>query len=208
MIVSFRFGDRWDIRHFITPDNPEIVRISLQYAHLPKEERVIALWRYVCEEIRYPFTRRGVPDDTHRLQAFPLRNYPLVGPTYRIDRSSADFWQLPAETLAWGIGDCEDTSGLLCSLLRCDDLCAADEVFVDCGSVEGCGHAWVNYRGYIFETTLDGLPPFPLRSYNGYHREARFNDRSATGRLGRADPGALRHVERAFGWPTKRGGMP
>ena len=203
MIVSLRFGDRWDIRHFITPENPEVAQIARKYAHLDGEERVIELWRYVCEEIRYPFDTLGNPDDTHRLQAFPLRNYPLIGKTYRIDRSNLDFWQLPAETLAWGIGDCEDTSTLLCSLLRCDNLCSPNEVFVDCGLVGGWGHAWVNYRGYILETTLDGLPASGLGTYNGYQRQARFNDRHAEGQLLPADRRAYRAIEAAFGQRTK-----
>lgn len=211
MIVSFRFGDRWDVRHFITPDNPEVAQIARACANLDGDDRVIELWRHVCEEIRYPFDTLGNPDDTHRLQAFALRNYPLVGQTYRINRSNDDFWQLSAETLAWGIGDCEDTSVLLCSLLRCDNFCSADEVFVDCGTIGGWGHAWVNWRGYILETTLetpletplDSLPPSPLRTYNSYQRQARFNDRYAGGNLQPTDRRAYRAIEAAFGHRTK-----
>jgi len=203
MIVSFRFGDRWDIRHFITPDNPEVLEVAARFAHLPKEERVIELWRFVCEEIDYPLTRAGVADDTHRLLAFPLRNYPVVGQIFRINRDQVDFWQLSSETLSLRIEDCEGTSILLCSLLRSGDLCSPDEVFVALGAVGESGHAWVEYKGRMLETTLDGLPTSPRIVYNGDNRTGRFNDLYCEGSLTRSDPAALLEVERIFGWRTK-----
>jgi len=203
MIVSFRFGDRWDIRRFIDPDNPDVKDVAQRFAHLPKEQRVIELWRFVTEDIRYPFTLAGVADDLHRLHAFPLKNYPIVGQLFRISRDQVDFFQLPSETLAWGIGDCEDTSILLTSLLRSGNLCSPEEVFAALGFVGENGHVWVEYKGRMMETTLDGLPPSPRMVYNSDNRTARFNDVYAEGTLTRTDPRALLEVERLFDWKTK-----
>jgi len=91
-----------------------------------------------------------------------------------------DFWNFPSETLRDGIGDCEDTSILLCSILR--NMLSSDEVFVTVGLFADYGHAWVtviNEKGQplTLETTgsnvitfdeslLENLPYQPIFRFN------------------------------------------
>lgn len=66
--------------------------------------------------------------------------------SYRKD--VGEYWQFPVETLARGIGDCEDTSVLLTSLLRnFTDAC------VVLGNYSGYGHAWVETGHTVLEST-------------------------------------------------------
>ena len=74
--------------------------------------------------------------------------YDFVCRTIDYRRDIGEFWQTPSETLASELGDCEDTSLLLCSLLR--NAINAD---VALGSFQGYGHAWCQLNGEILETT-------------------------------------------------------
>jgi predicted transglutaminase-like cysteine proteinase/uncharacterized protein YkwD len=59
-----------------------------------------------------------------------------------------DYWQLPAETLTLGTGDCEDYAILLCSLLRAYGV-PADQVYVAVGQASSKDdHAWVVEKYY------------------------------------------------------------
>ena len=53
-----------------------------------------------------------------------------------------EYWQLSAETLSLGTGDCEDFSILLCSLYRAIGW-DENEVYVVVGENDGRYHAWV-----------------------------------------------------------------
>lgn len=91
-----------------------------------------------------------------------------------------DFWNFPSETLRDGIGDCEDTAILLCSILR--NMLSEDEVFVTGGLFKGFGHAWVTIinnvgEPIILETTgnnvvmvdtslIENLPYEPIIRFN------------------------------------------
>ncbi len=59
-----------------------------------------------------------------------------------------EYWQFPRETLSRRLGDCEDTSILLASLLR-----NFTDAQVALGEYQGYGHAWVLHEGEILETT-------------------------------------------------------
>jgi len=64
---------------------------------------------------------------------------------YRDDsdvHGTAEYWQLPRETIEFGTGDCEDSAILLCSMLRSIGW-SSDDVYVVLGLVKGEGHAWV-----------------------------------------------------------------
>ena len=62
-----------------------------------------------------------------------------------------DYWQLPAETLKLGTGDCEDFAILLCTLLRAYGV-PPDQVYVAIGfSQDGAGH------GYLVEKWYKGI---------------------------------------------------
>ncbi len=71
-------------------------------------------------------------------------------------REVGEHWQFPSETLARGQGDCEDTSLLLCSLLR--NFTDAQVVL---GNFQGYGHAWCELDGQILETTYTSARPVP-----------------------------------------------
>jgi predicted transglutaminase-like cysteine proteinase len=59
-----------------------------------------------------------------------------------------DYWQLPAETLELGTGDCEDYSILLCSLLRAYGV-PTDQVYVAVGETSSDqDHAWLVEKYY------------------------------------------------------------
>ncbi len=104
-------------------------------------------------------------------------NYVSLNIRYVLDKTQfglPEVWMMPSETLKRGLGDCEDSSFLLCSLLHALGV-PARVVF---GEHKGQGHAWVEAwidgTGGILETTSN--QPF----------------------TGFADPGAY-GAERTFG---------
>jgi len=190
----------------ITPNNAAVVDVYNSVAEgLSDEEAVLALWDCVCRCIEYPMTLTGRPTDMHVLDAFVKNNRAFLGPTYYVHTASDDFWQFSHETIAWG-GDCEDTSSLLCSLLR--RRFDADTVFVEVGVWSGGGHAWVNFDGRIMETTLDSLPSQPWSLQDGYSAEIKYNDQVDPGyAFGKShiDAGRLRAIGAAWGHRSKVG---
>ena len=84
-------------------------------------------------------------------------------------RDIGEFWQFPSETLK-GAGDCEDSSILLTSLLRC-----FTNAYTVLGSYQGLGHAWVaNGKGKILEATYTKARPVP--DLDAYEPMVMFND--------------------------------
>lgn len=73
-----------------------------------------------------------------------------------------EYWRFPIETVNERVGDCEDTSFLLASLLlnRLSETYVAAGYFVYGGNLYG--HAWVVARtldgDFVLESTLDSLP--------------------------------------------------
>jgi len=90
----------------------------------------------------------GIGPDPWALYDWVCRNI-----DYR--RDVGEFWQTPSETLARKLGDCEDTSLVLCSLLR------NAGAHVALGSFQGYGHAWCQLDGQILETTYSSARPVP-----------------------------------------------
>lgn len=176
--VQRRYGrEEWDLRQFVQPSTPGVARLAAQ---LPADRPgfVGGAWAWVLRNIAYP---PGPPEtsDRHYREAFtgPLK----TDVTY-------DYWSFPAETLALGVGDCEDASILLCSILR--HRLGPGEVCVTVGEFAGYGHAWVTVGGLILEAIppLEGEPRKALREAPPYAPILRFNDRlvrTVTGRLPR-----------------------
>lgn len=173
--IAVRFGEWLDPQEFIRPRQVEDLAAELMIG-LAEEEAVHAAWDYVCKQIEYP------PDDRHFLGAFSRADLPFFGLKYLIERSTVDFWQYPSETLAWGYGDCEDSSICLCSLLRAGGI-APERVWVVVGTVNGYGHAWVELDGRILETTLASAPNPVSRDYVEYTPRWRFNDLMLEGEI-------------------------
>jgi len=102
------------------------------------------------------------PDNPEVLAAYfqygpdPRALYDFVCRHVEYRRDWGEFWQTPSETLK-GIGDCEDTSILLTSLLRCGGISA----YTALGSFQGYGHAWCQLDGQILETTYTSARPVP-----------------------------------------------
>ena len=97
-----------------------------------------------------------------------------------------DFWATPAETLGARAGDCDDSSILLCSLLR--NYIAPEDVFCAVGEWSGGGHMFVamlgeNGRNRIIESTAPSSRPVR----GNYKVMALFNDQYTF-----ASPEALR----------------
>ncbi|MBA7485575.1 hypothetical protein ES704_01614 [subsurface metagenome] len=126
-----------------------------------------ALSRVYCQGGRYLVSVR-YPGQWHNLQDFVQPDNPDViaifsqyGPdpwalydfvcksvSYCLDWG--EFFQFPSETLARELGDCEDTSILLTSLLKAGGIPA----HVALGDYQGYGHSWVIENGFIYETTF------------------------------------------------------
>lgn len=125
-------GRHLDPKNFITPHDAAVQGVAqsiitkLGGSDTPAS-RLREAYNYVALNIRY------VADITEY-------GYPEV-------------WAMPDETLKRGVGDCEDLSFLLCSLLHALGV-PARVVF---GEWRGTGHAWVeasvNGAGGILETT-------------------------------------------------------
>ena len=144
-----------DLREWVTPGDREELRRALRQMTLPAERspgtfdaRAKEVWRWVTESISY------AEDAPNQLLT--------------------DFWQFPAETIATGKGDCEDSAFLLASLLLASGI-SPYCVRVVFGTLEVAGsgpipHAWTVYkdesgRWCTLESTLDaGMLPEELPS--------------------------------------------
>ncbi|GAI44261.1 unnamed protein product, partial [marine sediment metagenome] len=97
-----------------------------------------------------------------------------------------EHWQFPSETLARGEGDCEDTSILLTSLLRCVGI----DAYTAIGEYLGYGHAWTTQNGFIYETTYTRARP--IADPQDYYPYCIFNESEVS----ELWPGALGEVFR------------
>jgi hypothetical protein len=140
-----------DIREWVQPTNSVGIFNTLkQIPGMPQtkrmgdfDRRAHAVWAYVAQRIRYNYDK-------------DVRGY-------------EDFWLFADETIALGIGDCEDTSILLAVLLICAGIspyCVriALGTFYKQGTLAGA-HAWVVYHDEwgiwrLLESTLDAVPHY------------------------------------------------
>jgi len=167
--LSPRFeGEVYDIREFVNPRTYLVKKLANDLKAPNEELHVWNMFKFVVENIKYPW-KAGVPEalmlfcDTHALFRHPF--------TPKLSICLLDFWKFPTETLRDGVGDCEDTTFLLASLLRVYKY----KAYAVLGYVviEGVlyGHAWVlyqhpSYDWIILETTLDSLEPY--KDWEGY----------------------------------------
>jgi len=229
--ADVRFGDIYDIREFITPYNLAVRRLTekLISGKESEEEKVLACWKWVVEEIDYPLDHDGNNSDACVLlscytgsggndiraisKALSRKNLDK----FKLRLGQTDFWQMPAEVLGWRntagrlMGDCEGSSVALVSMMRY----FTDEVYAHLGTVGGYGHCWAEWRGSILETTLDRLPGggnvgitevIESQSPHDYRSDAKFNDRVFEGDLSRFkgfSVGALSEAEYCWGVRSK-----
>jgi len=104
--------------------------------------RAYQIWAYVAARVRYSFDKDA--------------------------RGYDDFWLFPDETLALGVGDCEDSSILLAAMLVASGIstyCVRVAMgYLYSGQQLLGSHVWVAYQDEagiwrILESTLDSVPP-------------------------------------------------
>lgn len=97
----------------------------------------------------------------------------------RYRRDPGDVWYFPAEAIHIGHSDCEESSFILCSLLRACGL-SADEIFVALGTYGIAGHAWCTLldsgKYWVLETTLSKAPDNIPQQVYPYRPFILFND--------------------------------
>lgn len=99
-------------------------------------------------------------------------------------RDVGELWQFPSETICRGVGDCEDSSILICSLLR-----NFADAYVVLGAYQGLGHSWViSGRGETLEATFTEAQPVP--DPENYCAYVYFNDQEVI----ELWPGALNEI--------------
>ncbi|MFC1919866.1 transglutaminase family protein [Chloroflexota bacterium] len=95
-------------------------------------------------------------DTPIRLDTFDqLREWVAGHISYKSDsevHGVSDYWQLPAETLKLGTGDCEDIAILLCTLLRACGI-PSDQVYV----AAGCTEDRSSCHAYLVECYYTGI---------------------------------------------------
>ena len=175
------FGEVRDIREFVQPRSLPVIELALSLERPTLEETIVACWDWVARSIAYP---PGPLDrmDRHTREAFLASGSRLVLPNTPAFRSTVyDHWAFPAETLALGMGDCDDAAVLLASLLR--NFLPEDKVFATAGLFgRWGGHVWVAAYGsgaFVLEATLaEALPgPWVIPEEEPYVPILRFNDR-------------------------------
>ena len=131
----------------------------------PSGQRVYYQDGQILVAVRYPgqwnylqdFVQPDNPDVLAISSQYPdywaLYDFVCRNVDYR--RDIGEFWQVPSETLVSKMGDCEDTSILLTSLLRCVGIDAHTAI----GEYLGYGHAWTTQNGFIYETTYTRARP-------------------------------------------------
>jgi len=175
------FGEVRDIREFVQPWSLPVQELAKSLRRPTLEQTITACWDWVARNIDYP---PGPLEkmDRHCREAFLAPSRLLVLPNLPAFRSTVyDHWGFPAETLALGMGDCDDSATLLASLLR--NFLPEDKVFATAGLFgRWGGHVWVSAYGsgaFVLEATLsEALPgPWVIPEEEPYIPFIRFNDR-------------------------------
>jgi transglutaminase-like putative cysteine protease len=175
------FGEERDIREFVQPWSLPVQELAEGLRRPTLEETITSCWDWVARNIAYP---PGPLEkmDRHTREAFLAPSRLLVLPNLPGFRSTVyDHWGFPAETLALGMGDCDDSAVLLTSLLR--NFLPEDRVFATAGLFgRWGGHVWVSAYGsgaFVLEATLsEALPgPWVIPEEEPYFPIIRFNDR-------------------------------
>lgn len=160
------FGEGKWLSDYITPNNPDVEMLheDLTKGLQTKEERAVAAWDWVANEVKYK---------------------PFIRATIQIEGKSsaqADYWQSPAMCAHTHVGNCVNKAFLLASLLRRDF--AQSEVYCVLGNLHNgavSGHAWVeaNINGSIFilEATRNDVPLLAVEKGTRYEPVHYANDK-------------------------------
>lgn len=127
-IIPRSTSDPEIMKYYITPDDPEVKAAV--------NDILSGEWRWAYNDFN------------------ALREWVATHVSYQSDRNVhgvSDCWQLPAETLELGTGDCEDFAILLCTLLRANGV-PANQVYVAVGVSED-----KTYHAYLVEKWYKGI---------------------------------------------------
>lgn len=165
-IAAEFFGvGKW-LTDFITPDSLEVQSLYRDITRdiQDSEERVIACWSWVANNVRYVKLVKG-------------KIY-IHGQVSLQD----DYWVPPSVTIQTKVGNCAVKSFLLESLLRneidsSNTYCVLGNLY----NGEVGGHAWCQVQlpsgNYIMESTRADIPPLiPLEMADRYEAIHYFND--------------------------------
>lgn len=181
IIIRKRYGAEWiDVRELIQPQAYMVQQTITQLRGAGKMT-VRGLWSWLLEQIEYPPGPDAIEDGhTEMRYHLPFPFWPIP----RFLNNTHDFWNLPGETLRDKMGDCEDRTGLLMSMLA--HLSPAPQAWFTVGYwVHGgtkYGHTWVSIpaaggKMQVLETTLGKPLPASVVIYEGgpYQPNFRFN---------------------------------
>lgn len=174
IVVEKRYpGERLDIREFVRPYTPMVQELVARLGPRPP----IDYWRWVIENIRYPWGRDDVMD-IHQEGRYLRQD----GSGFLIEQATNEFWEYPSEVLRDRTADCEGSAALLVSCLR--HFFPPDQVFCTVGYWNGIGHVWATMIGpngpEVMDTTLSRLPErLPVLEGGPYQPILRFNDELA-----------------------------
>ena len=137
------------VNQFITPNDSSVYNKARELIRY-YENKIEACFNFVSISIRYVSDKRQY--------------------------GYGEYWAFPSETLRYRVGDCEDTSFLLASLLLASGI-PDENVRVVLGRYNYVGHAWVevltNEGWYILESTSDReltIGYNALKQREGYQR--------------------------------------
>ena len=168
VVVHKRWGnEESDVREFVRPDSYPTWKLSTSLHDPVLANYIENCRRYVTQKVRMAPGNPNIAD-WHKMSAYGngILNY-----------YETDFWNYPGETIAQGIGDCDDKSILLVSLLR--RRMPPTDVYCTIGKLGDLGHMWVSIRakgGFaVIETTVDTPMQMEGQPYYPYFR---FNDKN------------------------------
>jgi hypothetical protein len=175
VLAQKRFGkEQHYVQEFVRPFSYEVRKKAEELDNLSGELELFSANAhfFVQRVVQYP-PDPGRLIDWHAMQAFPSKG---GVPTRQYE--TLEYWSFPGETLRDMMGDCDDKSLLLCSLLR--TRLEYDQVYCTVGLWNGEEHMWVTLMGIsgpmILETMKQDEPTLEAESGSTYRPLLRFND--------------------------------
>ncbi|RLE91332.1 MAG: hypothetical protein DRN04_13065 [Thermoprotei archaeon] len=109
------FNEKYDVRDFVMPKNPEIKELALKIAEKAKSRHdyIVNVAKWIAENIEYPYNYKGKPSTERMVFVFKWWNR-----LYHYENYVEYAWLFPNQVLHVGKGICVDTANLATSLLR------------------------------------------------------------------------------------------